>query len=361
MIVGVVVAVISYCVPIVFGFVDLGSERGWRAKVTSPQATADPSILEGLASALEKKRRPNHVALPRRRVDLPFAVQLMRASYNAIDWLNCTPMDEFQRSFFLFRQSEWEDYRKYHPQVFQGDLSDPAYFDFISFAQYAVISNKINDGLQEFVEKFNAAGDTQVVRRDPSLQNNSILPIVHSRAVGQRILDFLYEKYPSLMPAPLKQGIDPLDVFVTDAQAVLDIFLINSFSSGATITTVPHEKQTEANKDTCLLRMTLTAPATLWSTQVLTARRDSPVNDFEVKVLQELARRRGLELTTMTTNVENSIDVQHFMKLSRAEEPYKKLELWPQDENFVPIKEVSFQLQEEPLKGKQRNEEGEDT
>ena len=68
--------------------------------------TADTSVPEGFASALERKKRPAHIGLHRRRLELTFAVRLMRASYNAMDRLNCTATDEFQRNFFPFRQSE---------------------------------------------------------------------------------------------------------------------------------------------------------------------------------------------------------------------------------------------------------------
>lgn len=81
------------------------------------------------------------------------AIQLMRNSYNTVDDLDFVAMDEFQKDFFLFRQNEWDDYRGYHPNVMQGDLSDPVYFDFISFCQYAVIANKARNGKLEFVEK----------------------------------------------------------------------------------------------------------------------------------------------------------------------------------------------------------------
>ena len=49
-----------------------------------------------------------------------------------------------------------------HPNVLQGDLADPVYFDFISFAQFAVIDEKMKVGKFEFVEKFDANGTTQV-------------------------------------------------------------------------------------------------------------------------------------------------------------------------------------------------------
>ena len=53
----------------------------------------------------------------------------------------------------ITRQNEWEDYRSYHPNVIQGDLADPLYFDFISFCQYAVIANKMRRGKMDFIEK----------------------------------------------------------------------------------------------------------------------------------------------------------------------------------------------------------------
>ena len=110
-------------------------------------------VLEGLPAYLDRRLRPPAVDIPRKRMDLPFAVQLMRCSYTAIDDMDVTPMDDFQKSFFLFRQSEWEDYRNNHPSVMQGDLADSFYFDFISFAQYVVIADKLREPKQQFVEK----------------------------------------------------------------------------------------------------------------------------------------------------------------------------------------------------------------
>ena len=41
----------------------------------------EPLILEGIPGLLERKSRPGHVGIPRARMDLPFAVLLMRKSY----------------------------------------------------------------------------------------------------------------------------------------------------------------------------------------------------------------------------------------------------------------------------------------
>ena len=35
---------------------------------------------------------------------------LMRSCYDAVDQLNFVPMDQFQKDFFLLRQTEWEKY-----------------------------------------------------------------------------------------------------------------------------------------------------------------------------------------------------------------------------------------------------------
>jgi hypothetical protein len=91
----------------------------------------DSLVLDGVALFIDRKSRPAHVGIPRKRMELTFAVQMMRNSYAVADELDFVAMDEFQKDFFLYRQSEWEDYRGYHPTVMQGDLADPLYFDFI--------------------------------------------------------------------------------------------------------------------------------------------------------------------------------------------------------------------------------------
>ena len=117
-----------------------------RISLSLTMATTNDYILErqsGISGLIDNFKKPQHIGVPRKEMFLPFAVQLMRQSYNTVDDLDFVPMDEFQRTFFLFRQNEYENYRGYHPNVMQGMLADPIYFDFISYAQYAVISDKI--------------------------------------------------------------------------------------------------------------------------------------------------------------------------------------------------------------------------
>ena len=61
-------------------------------KASMLAATDDKSVLENLQVMIERRGRPAHVGLPRRRMELPFAVQLMRNSYNAADELDFVPM-----------------------------------------------------------------------------------------------------------------------------------------------------------------------------------------------------------------------------------------------------------------------------
>ena len=157
-------------------------------------------ILEGVPAMLERNSRPGHVGIPRARMDLPFAVLLMRTAYAVADELDYTPMDEFQKSFFLFRQNEWEDYKSYHPTIVQGDLADPLYFDFISFCQSVVLAFTMRNGLQDFVEKVGAEGETLVVRRNEIYQDNNQLPTAHAQLTGLFLSLFL-QLFPLFSPS----------------------------------------------------------------------------------------------------------------------------------------------------------------
>ncbi len=121
-------------------------------------------------------------------------------------------MDRFQKEFFLLRADEWETYRA-ETDSKQGDLSDALYFDFISAAQYATITNLMTDSPSEiFEERVGADGATQLVRRDPSVRN-AMLPSLFVERVGDRILDALLANFtgPNFFtqpPPPCLPGAD---------------------------------------------------------------------------------------------------------------------------------------------------------
>lgn len=68
------------------------------------------------------------------------------------------------------------------------------------------------------------------------------------------------------------------------------------------------------------LEVVLQAPATLWSYQVLMSRKDSPVNDFEIKVLQELAKRMtpNWKLETINSKITDRFVLTHTLQLRKC-------------------------------------------
>ena len=171
----------------------------------TPPTQSLPTWVEPVYSALGLTRlsRPGPVRIPRISLYRPFAVLLMRSSYEVADELDFVPMDRFQREFFLLRADEWEQYRAENDAK-QGDLSDALYFDFISAAQYATITKLMReDATSVFEEKVGAEGLSQLVQRDPSV-SNSMLPSLLLERVGDRLLDGLYANFsgPSFYTQP---------------------------------------------------------------------------------------------------------------------------------------------------------------
>lgn len=98
--------------------------------------------------------RPKPYEGRRDRIEKDLAVLLMRSSYAVADELDFVAMDQFQKDFFHQRQAEWQDYVDCYPplSIRQGELTDPAYFDFISCAQYLTVNHEMRNGKLVFVE-----------------------------------------------------------------------------------------------------------------------------------------------------------------------------------------------------------------
>ena len=99
----------------------------------------------------------------------------------------------------MIRRSEYEPYIKSLGPglVQQGDLTDPYYFDFISFAQYETMNREISQNPPYVFEEQQPIdqGDDKpqkfvpvVIKRKPSLTNEML-----GRLVGSAILDRLEE------------------------------------------------------------------------------------------------------------------------------------------------------------------------
>lgn len=141
------------------------------------------------------------------RIDEGLFFQSMNHLFSRLiaDELDMVAMDQFQRDFFLIRSAEYEPYvNDLGPGlVSQGDLTDPYYFDFISFAQYLTINRILtNDPPLVFEEQqpIDKGDDVPnefvkvIVRRDPSITNERLLT-EHNRRVGRKILDRLNETF----------------------------------------------------------------------------------------------------------------------------------------------------------------------
>jgi hypothetical protein len=161
--------------------------------------------VENFGSKAQRLLRPKPPRALRPKLNRDFAVLLMRSSYNALDEIDCVAMDQFQRDFFIIRRAEYETYvNELGPGIVQqGDLTDPYYFDFISFAQYAAINREISqDPPQVFSERKPVeVGENEpqqftsvVIKRDPSLTNDKLGP-THTQIVASSILKKLEETF----------------------------------------------------------------------------------------------------------------------------------------------------------------------
>jgi len=215
-----------------------------------------------------------------------FAVLLMRSSYAVADELDYYPMDEFQKDFFLLRQREWEVYREQMPTTLQGDLADPNYFDFISFCQYATIDASMKQGRQVFEELIDANGTTTVVARDPSLRDNALLPDVFLQRVGDRILNYLVDTYPT--GGPRLPSVPTAASVLQGVQAIVNLFEVNDYHLLARLSPA-----------TDGFELTIVAPATFWGQEV-NDWQDTLRNDFEAITIQAYLRRSGVPATYTT-------------------------------------------------------------
>jgi len=242
---------------------------------------------------------PRPRSLPRRRIDIDFAVLLMRTSYATADELDFMPMDEFQKRQFLLRQDDWEGYRQPLPPVKQGDISDPNYFDFMSYCQYATIAAGMRDGRVVFEELIDANGTSIVVARDPALpRDNARLPALLSLRVGDKILDAIAERYPGL--APTVELRPSRAALLEGVKALAQVFEYNNYLLSARLE--PSERG---------FQLSAIAPATVWSQQVLSLRGDL-ANDFEAKAIAAYLRRCAVD-ASYTTRYDGSEVVHIFV------------------------------------------------
>ncbi|MCO5607380.1 hypothetical protein L7F22_061576 [Adiantum nelumboides] len=189
---------------------------------------------------------PSPVLFPRKNLSRKFAVLLMRSAYDAADELDFIAMDKFQMKFWKLRQSEVEPYTlQYRPlKVKYGDLTDPLYFDFISYAQFATISKEMRNGQYMFQEKIGASGELRTVRRDANILANSKLPDAFTKSTGNLIYSRLLQGFEGEIfnvPRPCPPESDST-CLIEGISKLLQLFVDQGYALNANVEEVKIDK-----------------------------------------------------------------------------------------------------------------------
>ena len=270
---------------------------------------------DSILAIARRKLRPKPPKVLRRKLSQDFAVLLMRSSYNALDDMDCVAMDQFQRDFFLIRLGEYEKYTKDlgAGMVQQGDLTDPYYFDFISFAQYKTINREVTQDPPYIFEEqqippegseipsMNENGTARfipvIVKRDPNKLPNKMLIPTHRAIVGATILDKLELTFGGTDVKIPKIGYKPDAVaLLAGLRQIVQLFLINGYAFKGEVNSVTSSGSSAgAGATLATYKVSLSAPATLWSGKVLQTEGDPLDNDFLLMTMNEFIKRSGYE------------------------------------------------------------------
>ncbi|MEW5298480.1 MAG: hypothetical protein WDW36_001598 [Sanguina aurantia] len=228
---------------------------------------------------------------PRKVLSLPFAVLLMRAAYDAVDDLDFLPMEKFQKLFWKLRASEQPSYTlQYAPLAPKiGDLSDPLYFDFISYCQFATISQEMPNGALLFQELQGNIEDQKevLVRRDPAMSDNALLPAAFQQIVGDKVYQGLWKGYRGEEfggPAPLPAGA-PVSEFITNVTLLLDIMVSRGYALKG--------KLSYSEDKPLSFQVKVQGAATLWGLAALNYRHALVANTYDAMVISAYARACG--------------------------------------------------------------------
>ena len=236
---------------------------------------------------------------------------------------NITPKkDQFQKDFFLIRQAEYLPYTNALGPglVKQGQLDDPLYFDFISFAQYAAISRDITQNPQVVFEELQPEEEftkngtfiqqrfvTNVVRRDSSLMDNNLLPIRFDEIVGGKIIDRIIGETPSAFPSSITDGSKPnVNVVLLSMKQLVKTFLGYGFAFSGKVEMTPSSNGAAPGTEFVI---TLSAPATLWSGRALQQRKAKPCNDFILKASKVLLKKAGYGKVSTSLKYTNAQEI----------------------------------------------------
>lgn len=109
--------------------------------------------------------------------------------------------------------------------------------------------------------------------------------------------------------ATLRSLSSKLDFFLESAPSLLDVFVFNSYTLSMSMSVE------NRGLDSAVVLVTSAVPANLWSLQLLEQRKDSPTNDFEVKLLDAFARRFGLRVDRLSSTAVSNLNVVYRLRL----------------------------------------------
>jgi hypothetical protein len=173
----------------------------------------------------------------------------------------------------------------------------PRYFDFISFAQYVTLTDVVSSPQAVFVEAFNAAGDTRVVRRNVALLPTSqAIMNQFVTDLGDRILVRILETQPTFVSAGA-----PRD----DSHRVLDGIqrIYNYFFQLGYCSVQPVVSRAEKWTD---FTVTVVGSCTLWSTKAL-AKRNAIPNDYDMFATSSYLKACGFKSSARSRTSETTL------------------------------------------------------
>lgn len=263
---------------------------------------------------------PEPVRFPRTKLNIRLAVLLLRSGYETIDAMDVLPMDQFQIKFWKSRQAEWEPYRSlYSPlTITQGELTDPLYFDFISYVQFNVVGREIPKSTNVFEERSGAEGTVKVIRRDPSLSDNSLLPAVLAQRLGDTIYARLRFGFEDTVfegcPEPLNLNSGTSDEVVTQNFEVIRNGLCEltkcMVSKGYGLRSEISILETQTYKKKQKVKIVVEGVANLWGAQALAARGVTPMNEYIGFTLTAFCRASGVGSYYSTKQSDTATEIE---------------------------------------------------
>jgi len=257
--------------------------------------------------ALGLANPPSPVRFPRPTLDTKFAVLLMRSGYAAVDALNFTPMEDFQVDFWKFRAAEQEGYKSLYdplaPKV--GDLSDPIYFDFISFSQVGAAMRTMRSGatltdFEEVCEDTDVCEEGQhtVVHRPKAFQDDASLPGGWKIVTADNVYRGLHEGFrgetfdgvPEPFAAKAAPTAEELARVRRGVEAILAVFKKKGFFIRAECGDVLVDA-----KDPSIITFTVSSEgaANLWGLQALQRRALPAYNVYDALAILGWLRASG--------------------------------------------------------------------